>query len=179
MPLRGRTLTAQSFATSEREQPARVMLMLDSTSQPPWSARSSFSVAITVMPSLRQPMSSTGAMASVRSSSSVFFSSVCKAITWPLCSEALNWIDLFVLLPHFLAARGPGYGMMSIRVDGNDVFAVYNATKEARRRAVAENQPFLIEAMTYRCAILFVFRIVSTTMVFCYICKLHYHQGFH
>lgn len=39
---------------------------------------------------------------------------------------------------------------MSIRVDGNDVFAVYNATKEARRRAVAENQPFLIEAMTYR-----------------------------
>ncbi|MBN3286163.1 ODBA dehydrogenase, partial [Polyodon spathula] len=49
-----------------------------------------------------------------------------------------------------IAARGPGYGMMSIRVDGNDVFAVYNATKEARRRATAENQPFLIEAMTYR-----------------------------
>lgn len=49
------------------------------------------------------------------------------------------------------AARGPGYGILSIRVDGNDVFAVYNATKEARRRAVAENQPFLIEAMTYRC----------------------------
>ena len=48
------------------------------------------------------------------------------------------------------AARGPGYGILSIRVDGNDVFAVYNATKEARRRAVAENQPFLIEAMTYR-----------------------------
>ena len=48
------------------------------------------------------------------------------------------------------AARGPGYGIHSIRVDGNDVFAVYNATKEARRRAVAENQPFLIEAMTYR-----------------------------
>lgn len=49
-----------------------------------------------------------------------------------------------------IAARGPGYGIMSIRVDGNDVFAVYNAVKEARRRAVAENQPFLIEAMTYR-----------------------------
>ncbi|KAK2088540.1 hypothetical protein P7K49_034447 [Saguinus oedipus] len=49
-----------------------------------------------------------------------------------------------------IAARGPGYGILSIRVDGNDVFAVYNATKEARRRAVAENQPFLIEAMTYR-----------------------------
>ncbi|CAM5172818.1 unnamed protein product [Eretmochelys imbricata] len=49
-----------------------------------------------------------------------------------------------------IAARGPGYGIMSIRVDGNDVFAVYNATREARRRAIAENQPFLIEAMTYR-----------------------------
>ncbi|XP_062996036.1 2-oxoisovalerate dehydrogenase subunit alpha, mitochondrial-like [Elgaria multicarinata webbii] len=49
-----------------------------------------------------------------------------------------------------IAVRGPGYGIPSIRVDGNDVFAVYNATKEARRRAVAQNQPFLIEAMTYR-----------------------------
>ncbi|XP_005987926.1 2-oxoisovalerate dehydrogenase subunit alpha, mitochondrial isoform X2 [Latimeria chalumnae] len=49
-----------------------------------------------------------------------------------------------------IAARGPGYGIPSIRVDGNDVFAVYNATKEARRRAIAENIPFLIEAMTYR-----------------------------
>lgn len=45
--------------------------------------------------------------------------------------------------------------MLSIRVDGNDVFAVYNATKEARRRAVAENQPFLIEAMTYRYSLRF------------------------
>ncbi|XP_061072337.1 2-oxoisovalerate dehydrogenase subunit alpha, mitochondrial [Conger conger] len=46
--------------------------------------------------------------------------------------------------------RGAGYGIPSIRVDGNDVFAIYNVTKEARRRAVAENRPFLIEAMTYR-----------------------------
>ncbi|XP_061222852.1 2-oxoisovalerate dehydrogenase subunit alpha, mitochondrial-like [Neopsephotus bourkii] len=49
-----------------------------------------------------------------------------------------------------IAARGPGYGLLSIRVDGNDVFAVYKATREARRRAVAENRPVLIEAMTYR-----------------------------
>lgn len=59
-----------------------------------------------------------------------------------------SWTHLLLFL--WTAARGPGYGMLSIRVDGNDVFAVYNATKEARRRAVAENQPFLIEAMTYR-----------------------------
>ena len=28
-----------------------------------------------------------------------------------------------------IAARGPAYGMPTIRVDGNDVFAVYNATQ--------------------------------------------------
>ncbi|XP_063610540.1 2-oxoisovalerate dehydrogenase subunit alpha, mitochondrial-like [Penaeus indicus] len=49
-----------------------------------------------------------------------------------------------------VAARGPAYGMATIRVDGNDVFAVYNATKAARHLAVTENRPVLIEAMTYR-----------------------------
>ncbi|XP_077537287.1 2-oxoisovalerate dehydrogenase subunit alpha, mitochondrial-like isoform X2 [Haemaphysalis longicornis] len=49
-----------------------------------------------------------------------------------------------------IAARGPGYGIASIRVDGNDVLAVYNVTKEARQIAVEENRPVLIEAMTYR-----------------------------
>ena len=37
-----------------------------------------------------------------------------------------------------------------IRVDGNDIFAVYNATEVAKRTCVAENTPVLIEAMTYR-----------------------------
>merc|ERR1719336_3778467 len=49
-----------------------------------------------------------------------------------------------------IAARGPAYGMTTIRVDGNDVLAVYNATKKARELAVSENRPVLIEAMTYR-----------------------------
>jgi len=49
-----------------------------------------------------------------------------------------------------IAARGPAYGIRTIRVDGNDVFAVYDATKEARRYAVDEGKPVLIEAMTYR-----------------------------
>ena len=40
--------------------------------------------------------------------------------------------------------------MATIRVDGNDVLAVYNATKKARELAVSENRPVLIEAMTYR-----------------------------
>lgn len=49
-----------------------------------------------------------------------------------------------------IASRGPGYGMVTIRVDGNDIFAVYNVTKAAREIAVKESRPVLIEAMTYR-----------------------------
>jgi 2-oxoisovalerate dehydrogenase E1 component alpha subunit len=40
--------------------------------------------------------------------------------------------------------------MDTIRVDGNDALAVYTAVKEARRRAIAESKPVLVEAMTYR-----------------------------
>jgi 2-oxoisovalerate dehydrogenase E1 component alpha subunit len=40
--------------------------------------------------------------------------------------------------------------MVTLRVEGNDVFAVYNATKAARQLALSQNKPVLIEAMTYR-----------------------------
>lgn len=49
-----------------------------------------------------------------------------------------------------IAPRAVGYGMEAVRVDGNDLVAVYEVTKEARRRAVSEGRPILIEAMTYR-----------------------------
>ena len=49
-----------------------------------------------------------------------------------------------------IAPRGIAYGMPSIRVDGNDILAVYEATKEARRLAVEENKPTMIEGMSYR-----------------------------
>lgn len=49
-----------------------------------------------------------------------------------------------------IAARGPAYGIPSIRVDGNDVLAVYNATLAARNHCINESKPVLIEAMTYR-----------------------------
>lgn len=35
-------------------------------------------------------------------------------------------------------------------MDGNDLLAVYNATAAARKMALEENKPVLIEAMTYR-----------------------------
>lgn len=50
-----------------------------------------------------------------------------------------------------IAGRGVAYGMHTIRVDGNDIFAVYAATKAARALALADGgQPVLVEAMTYR-----------------------------
>ncbi|OJD19285.1 hypothetical protein AJ78_00734 [Emergomyces pasteurianus Ep9510] len=50
-----------------------------------------------------------------------------------------------------IASRGIGYGIDTIRVDGNDIFAVREATKEARRMALENGgRPILIEAMSYR-----------------------------
>ncbi|KAN0064226.1 hypothetical protein ACQY0O_003393 [Thecaphora frezii] len=49
-----------------------------------------------------------------------------------------------------IASRGPGYGMLTIRVDGNDALAVRAAVREARAKCLAESRPVLIEAMTYR-----------------------------
>ena len=46
--------------------------------------------------------------------------------------------------------RAEGYGMPGVRVDGNDVLAVYRATRAAVERAVAGDGPSLIEALTYR-----------------------------
>lgn len=51
-----------------------------------------------------------------------------------------------------IAPRGVAYGMKTIRVDGNDVFAVYEATRLARELAVEHNEPVLIEGMSYRMA---------------------------
>lgn len=49
-----------------------------------------------------------------------------------------------------IASRANGYGMPSIRVDGNDVWAVYDATLKARELIRKEGRPVLIEAMSYR-----------------------------
>ncbi|XP_045498974.1 2-oxoisovalerate dehydrogenase subunit alpha, mitochondrial [Colias croceus] len=48
-----------------------------------------------------------------------------------------------------IAARGPSLGINTIRVDGTDALAVYNAVRAAKEMAV-KNKPVLIEAMSYR-----------------------------
>ncbi|HEX9043326.1 MAG TPA: pyruvate dehydrogenase (acetyl-transferring) E1 component subunit alpha [Trebonia sp.] len=49
-----------------------------------------------------------------------------------------------------LAAKGIGYGIPSLLVDGNDAAAVYAAVRGAVERAAAGGGPTLIEALTYR-----------------------------
>jgi 2-oxoisovalerate dehydrogenase E1 component alpha subunit len=50
------------------------------------------------------------------------------------------------------AARGPGYGIPGIRIDGNDFLAVYAVTQWAAERARMGAGPTLIELVTYRVA---------------------------
>ncbi|MEV4732665.1 thiamine pyrophosphate-dependent enzyme [Saccharopolyspora sp. NPDC049426] len=49
-----------------------------------------------------------------------------------------------------VAARAAGYGIEGLRVDGNDVTAVFEATRAALERGRAGGGPTVIEAMTYR-----------------------------
>ncbi len=48
------------------------------------------------------------------------------------------------------AQRGIGYGLPSLRVDGNDVLAIHSATSWARDRALDGHGPTVIEFVTYR-----------------------------
>ncbi|OIP29151.1 MAG: hypothetical protein AUK47_28135 [Deltaproteobacteria bacterium CG2_30_63_29] len=48
------------------------------------------------------------------------------------------------------ASRAAGYGMPGVRVDGNDLLAIIQVTREAVARARRGDGPTLIEAVTYR-----------------------------
>ena len=48
------------------------------------------------------------------------------------------------------AEKADAYGFPGVRVDGNDVIAVFQATKQAAERARKGDGPTLIEALTYR-----------------------------
>ena len=49
-----------------------------------------------------------------------------------------------------LAQKSIAYGFPGIQVDGNDVFAVYKATKEALKHVKSGKGPYFIECFTYR-----------------------------
>jgi len=49
-----------------------------------------------------------------------------------------------------VAQKAIAYGFEGVRVDGNDIFAVYKAVKQALEKAYSGGGPTLIEAFTYR-----------------------------
>lgn len=49
-----------------------------------------------------------------------------------------------------VAPKGEGYGIRTIRVDGNDFFAIFDAVAEGKEYALKGHGPLLIEALTYR-----------------------------
>jgi TPP-dependent pyruvate/acetoin dehydrogenase alpha subunit len=89
------------------------------------------------------------------------------------CHEALNFAGVFNVPVVFMCVnnqyaisvplsrqmkaktivqRAVAYDMPGVQVDGNDILAVYSATKDAVTRAREGGGPTLIEAITYRIA---------------------------
>jgi pyruvate dehydrogenase E1 component alpha subunit len=63
------------------------------------------------------------------------------AISVPCCKQSAS---------QTFAQKAMAYGMPTIQVDGNDVFATYKATRDAVDRARNGGGPSFIEALTYR-----------------------------
>jgi acetoin:2,6-dichlorophenolindophenol oxidoreductase subunit alpha len=80
------------------------------------------------------------------------------AATWKLpmlyvCENNMYAANTAAAATHALsdvAARAAGYGIPGVVVDGNDIFAVYQAANRAVERARAGDGPSLIECKTYR-----------------------------
>ena len=68
--------------------------------------------------------------------------------------ENNGFAEMTPVAKHFagadFACRGEGYGFPGIRVDGNDILAVYDAVQAAAARARAGEGPTLLECVTYR-----------------------------
>jgi pyruvate dehydrogenase E1 component alpha subunit len=62
---------------------------------------------------------------------------------------ASTHVSRVMKVPH-IADRAAAYGMPGVTVDGNDVIAVYEATREAADRARSGKGPTLMELLTYR-----------------------------
>ena len=70
---------------------------------------------------------------------------VCENNEWAICTRINDACRV-----DNLADRASAYNMPGVSVDGNDVMAVYEATKEAVKRARNGEGPTLVECKTYR-----------------------------
>ncbi|MBS3136448.1 pyruvate dehydrogenase (acetyl-transferring) E1 component subunit alpha [Candidatus Woesearchaeota archaeon] len=81
------------------------------------------------------------------------FASVFNAATIFLCQNnqyAISVPRAKQTKSESISKKAVAYGMEGIEVDGNDIFAVYKAVKEAADKARKGNGPTLIECYTYR-----------------------------
>ena len=84
--------------------------------------------------------------------------SINLAALWKLPLIAICENNLYAVETHIshamagasVASRAAGFGLTTVTVDGQDVIAVYEATRRARERAIAGEGPTFIEAQTYR-----------------------------
>jgi TPP-dependent pyruvate/acetoin dehydrogenase alpha subunit len=85
---------------------------------------------------------------------SVNFAAVEKLPLIAFCENNQYAVETFIersaALDGSIANRAAGFGLPSVQVDGQDVCAVYRATREARERAARGDGPSFIEALTYR-----------------------------
>ncbi|MEE2887710.1 MAG: thiamine pyrophosphate-dependent enzyme [Planctomycetota bacterium] len=70
---------------------------------------------------------------------------ICQNNHWAISVPVKNQ-----MVSETIAIKGEAYGMPSMRVDGNDVLAVYVATREAVERARRGEGPTFLELVTYR-----------------------------
>ena len=94
-----------------------------------------------------------GATSATDFHSGMNFAGVTKAPCVLICQNNQWAISVPVSSQHAsetIAQKGEAYGIPSVRVDGNDVLAVYEVTKRAADRARAGEGPTFIEAVTYR-----------------------------
>ncbi len=94
-----------------------------------------------------------GATSSNDFHSGMNFGAVTKAATVFICQNN-QWAISVPLSKQTatkqLVDKATGYGMPGIQIDGNDIFAMFTAVREAAQRARKGNGPTFIESVTYR-----------------------------
>jgi TPP-dependent pyruvate/acetoin dehydrogenase alpha subunit len=84
----------------------------------------------------------------------VNFAAVQKLPLIAFCENNQYAVETFIgrsaALDDSIARRAAGFGLPAVQVDGQDVCAVYRATRAARERAALGEGPTFIEAVTYR-----------------------------
>lgn len=81
------------------------------------------------------------------------FAAVCKAPVIFFCRNncyAISTPCKWQFGTDGVAPEGIGHGIDTVRIDGNDFFAVYETVSKARKYCLQNKKPVFIEAMTYR-----------------------------